>query len=182
MLLKIFFVMTVCTYWSQVLAHRPAPDERQATISAGFDACFLSVALKLTFAWSFYATNCLPFTRVKWNLHWVRTSVLSCKGVTTGNMFSVLFTNPSWFTWRFLQMPMRGVEEVLCALAGGPVLQNYQPELSHLLQGWQHQTEHSGGDMNFSSCKLMALQQPSKSAFLQTLLFVSCTYFWSWQQ
>lgn len=86
---------------------------------------------------------------------------------------------------RFLQMPIRGVKELLCALAGGPALQNFQPELSHLLQGWQHQAELSGGVMNFFSCKLMALQQPSKSAFLHSsapLLFASCTYFWSWQQ
>lgn len=170
--------MTVRTHWSQVLVCRSAPDERQVTISAGFDSCFLSVALKFTFASSFYATNCLPFTRVKWKLHWVRTSVLSCKGVTNGNMFSVLFTNLSWFTWRLLQLPMYGVKEVLCALAGGPALL-----FSHLLQGWQHLSTLEKS-MNFSP-KLVALQQPNKSAFLHRsapLFFVSCTYSWSWQQ
>lgn len=173
--------MTVCTHWSQVLVHRSAPDERQVITSAGFDVCFLTVALKFMFASSFYATNCLPFTRVKWNHNWVKTSVLSCMGVTIGNMFSVLFTKPSWFTWRLLQLPTYGVKEVLCALAGGPVLQNYQPEFSHLLQGWQHQTEHSGGVYELLQSQAHDFATTTL-AQVCTPLFFSCTYCWSLQQ
>lgn len=60
---------------------------------------------------------------------------------------------------------MYGVQEVLCALAGGPVLQNYQ---SFLTSYKDDSTKLSTleDSMNFFSPRLLALQQQSKSAFL----------------
>lgn len=174
--------MTACTYWSQVLVHRSAPDERQITIS-GFDACFLSVALKFMFALSFYATNWLPFTRVKWNLHWVRTSVLSCKGVTIGSLCCLLihlglredFSSCQCVEWK--KCCVLWQEAWCCRTTRQSFLTSYKDDSTK-----QSTLEET---MNFFNCNLMALQQPSKSAFLHRsapLLIVSCTYFWSWQQ
>lgn len=175
--------MTVCTYWSQVLdtgllqMKGKLPSQHILMLvfyHLPLNSCLLEVFMQL-----------IVYHLPDWSETFIEWEPLLCPARELPLvMFSVLFTNPSWVTWRFLQLPMHGEKKVLCALAGGLVLQNYQAEFSHLSYK-DDSTELSTLEetMNFFSCKLMALLQPIKFAFLHTsapLLFVSCTYFWSW--